>query len=326
MAKVSVIIPNYNHAQYLSKRIGSVLAQTYDDFEVIILDDCSTDNSKEIIETYRDHPRISKIVYNEVNSGSTFRQWNKGVSLAKGEWVWLAESDDIAEPHFLDALMSKVVDSDNLGIVYCQSYRMNSNGEVTGSWLDWTNVFDENLFLQDFQMNGLEYIEKFLVNRNTIPNASAVVFRKSAYLAVGGADVEIKNCADWLLWLKLLLDYNIAYVPLSLNYFRYHENSVIAKAVKNRNESTFYEMYDRSMRLRLHDSLIKIRAEGCNIDNTVFKNNKYMFLEDAREGLHAIRNNRSNGWALLLKATIKIKSAVYLKSALKHTVLKTLSI
>ena len=72
--KVSVIIPNYRHARYLKERIDSVLEQTYRDFEVIILDDCSPDDSQEIIETYRSREKIAHIVYNEHNSGSTFVQ------------------------------------------------------------------------------------------------------------------------------------------------------------------------------------------------------------------------------------------------------------
>ena len=87
MSFVSVIIPNYNHAPFLKERIDSVLQQTYTDFEVIILDDCSTDNSKEIIETYRMHPKVVHIEYNVVNSGSTFKQWKKGIDLTKGEWI-----------------------------------------------------------------------------------------------------------------------------------------------------------------------------------------------------------------------------------------------
>ena len=78
---VSVIIPNYNHAKYLEQRIDSVLNQSYQDFEVIILDDCSKDNSRDVIEKYRSHERVSHIVYNEQNSGGTFNQWNKGLSL-----------------------------------------------------------------------------------------------------------------------------------------------------------------------------------------------------------------------------------------------------
>lgn len=67
--KVSVIIPNYRHALYLKERIDSVLEQTYRDFEVIILDDCSPDDSREIIETYRTREKIAHIVYNDATAG-----------------------------------------------------------------------------------------------------------------------------------------------------------------------------------------------------------------------------------------------------------------
>src|SRR5258707_14882309 len=89
--RVSVIIPNYNHARYLRKRIETVLEQTYQDFEVILLDDCSTDGSSSIIDEYRNDSRV-RMGLNEKNSGSTFKQWNKGVGLAEGKNVWIAES------------------------------------------------------------------------------------------------------------------------------------------------------------------------------------------------------------------------------------------
>ena len=87
---VSVIIPNYCHSQFLAQRIESVLNQTYQNFEVIILDDCSPDAgaSKAVIEKYRGNPHVSHIVYNEENSGSTFKQWNNGIALSKGEYCW----------------------------------------------------------------------------------------------------------------------------------------------------------------------------------------------------------------------------------------------
>ncbi|MFM7595916.1 MAG: glycosyltransferase family 2 protein [Flavobacteriales bacterium] len=95
---VSVIIPNYNHAPFLKERIDSVLNQSYSHVEVILLDDCSSDNSREIIEEYRRNEKVKHIVYNQKNSGNTFIQWQKGVELALGEWVWIAESDDRAHP------------------------------------------------------------------------------------------------------------------------------------------------------------------------------------------------------------------------------------
>ena len=84
MCKVSIIVPNYNHARYLPKRIGTILRQTYQDFELILLDDCSTDDSRLVLSRYANDPRV-RIEFNDVNSGSTFKQWNKGVQMANGE-------------------------------------------------------------------------------------------------------------------------------------------------------------------------------------------------------------------------------------------------
>ena len=109
---VSVIIPNYCHARYLKQRIDSVLAQTYSDIEVVLLDDCSTDSSREILESYRSHPRIKQIVYNDRNSGSAFAQWQKGFALTGGEYIWIAESDDYADPTFLERCVA-ALDSDS---------------------------------------------------------------------------------------------------------------------------------------------------------------------------------------------------------------------
>src|ERR1041384_7243968 len=100
MPAVSVIIPNYNHARYLRRRVESVLGQTYQDFEVILLDDGSTDDSRGIIASYEGDARVT-IAMNAANSGSVFKQWNKGVQMARGRYVWIAESDDYAGPGFL---------------------------------------------------------------------------------------------------------------------------------------------------------------------------------------------------------------------------------
>src|SRR5690606_12329869 len=128
--KISVIIPNYNHSTYLTQRIDSVLAQTYQDFEVIILDDCSTDSSKQIIDTYRDHPKVTQVVYNEVNSGSTFKQWDKGISLARGQYIWFAESDDWCENDMLEDLVKGIETDQDCSISYCQSYCLEDSGKI----------------------------------------------------------------------------------------------------------------------------------------------------------------------------------------------------
>src|SRR6266849_1262625 len=120
MPKVSVVIPSYNHACFLRQRIESVLVQTYQDFELILLEDCSTDESRAILSEYAGDPR-GRMEFNEVNSGSTFKQWNKGVRLARGEYVWIAESDDYADPHLLEKLSERLESEPRAAFAYCRS-------------------------------------------------------------------------------------------------------------------------------------------------------------------------------------------------------------
>src|SRR4028118_771471 len=108
MPKVNVIIPNYNHAAYLIKRIESVLNQSFQDFEIILMDDSSTDNSLTIINQYSNHPKISKVIVNQHNSGNTFKQWQKGIKETTGEYVWIAESDDFADEMLLETLVKEL--------------------------------------------------------------------------------------------------------------------------------------------------------------------------------------------------------------------------
>src|SRR5215467_1498105 len=108
MPKVSIVVPNYNHARFLPQRLNSILGQTFQDFELILLDDSSTDDSRSILSQYTADPRV-RIEFNELNSKSPFKQWNKGVRLARGEYVWIAESDDYADERLLERLVPLLV-------------------------------------------------------------------------------------------------------------------------------------------------------------------------------------------------------------------------
>ena len=99
--------------RFLRRRIESVLCQTYQDFELILLDDCSSDESRSLLSEYAGDPRV-RIEFNEVNSGSPFKQWNKGVRLARGEYVWIAESDDYADERPPEKLVAQLFRSQEL--------------------------------------------------------------------------------------------------------------------------------------------------------------------------------------------------------------------
>jgi len=232
MPKVSVIVPNYNHERFLEKRIQSVLDQTYQDFELIILDDASPDNSKQVIENFLGDQRI-RTIYNQTNSGSTFKQWNKGICEAKGEYIWLAESDDYADECLLAELVAKLEQYPNVGIAQCQSWQIDEHDNILCSMADSTADLNETRWQQDFVNNGKDECNKYLIVRCTIPNASAVLIRKSIYDQVGGADEKLRLCGDWMLWAKMLLISDIAFVGKPLNYFRTHSNTVRSNSERN---------------------------------------------------------------------------------------------
>ena len=300
MPAVSVIIPNYNHAAFLPQRIESVLAQSHADLECIILDDASTDNSRQIIEAYAAKDRRINFYPSEKNSGSPFVQWNRGVGMAKHELIWIAESDDSASPEFLERLLQLHVKNPAIAIAYCQSNRMNGAGIVTGSWKDYTDEQDAKLFADDFVLHGMDYIHSFLIFKNTIPNASAVLFKKTAFHSVGGADESLPTNSDWLCWLKMLTKNDIAFTAAPLNNFRYHENSVIAKHSSSTGQ--YKEQYDITMR-RLF--VAWCRKQHIKLPASIKKeNNRFISYDKANRGLYQYRHgNKIKGLAGILQAS-----------------------
>jgi glycosyltransferase involved in cell wall biosynthesis len=231
MPKVSIILPNYNHAPYLERRVQSILNQTYQDFELIYLDDASTDNSNEVFAKYADDPRVQMIL-NQINSGSPFKQWNKGIRQASGDYIWIAESDDYAYETLLEQLVAKLDQHPTVGIAYCQSWQINENGLLKSTLNFHTDSLDRNRWEHDFLNSGKDECGSYLICKNTIPNASGVVFRRALYEKVGRADETMLLCGDWLLWVKILLHSDIAFVSEPLNYFREHSNTSRAKLTK----------------------------------------------------------------------------------------------
>lgn len=232
MPKVSVIIPNFNHARFLKKRIQSVLNQTFQDFEVILMDDASTDDSCQVFLEFSEEKKIQTI-YNETNSGSPFKQWNKGIREAKGDYIWIAESDDYADEKFLEKLVSKLEEDADVGVVYCQSWIVDQNSDILHSAVKYTEGFDKERWKHDFRNKGQDECRQFMILGNTIPNASAVLIRRSIYEMVGGANENMRLAGDWLLWVKLLLVSDIAFISEPLNYFRTHTGTVRQGSSKN---------------------------------------------------------------------------------------------
>lgn len=236
---VSVIIPNYCHSRFLDERIMSVLNQTYQNFELIILDDCSPDNgaSRAVIEKYRNNLKVSHIVYNEVNSGSTFKQWNKGFELAKGELIWIAESDDSCESILLETFVSIFQKNDNIVLSFCASQIIDEFGNVnpTQRYSPWTS---------DFILSGKVFAKKYMIMYNAIYNASAVVFRKDALSDISNVYMEYKSAGDRLFWSLIVLCGDVAYSANELNKFRQHSQKVTPKStISGQNDKEDFRSY-----------------------------------------------------------------------------------
>jgi len=227
--KVSVIVPNYNHAKYLSQRIDSILTQSYQDFELILLDDCSTDNSRDILNSYKNHSKVHRVVFNDQNSGSTFKQWNKGVELAQGEYVWIAESDDWAEPKFLEILMHEFEQRHNVGLAYVASKGADGDGNLTYS-NEIDNTGETIVYPSKF------YIEKFLSVDNSIWNASMMMFKRELFPTIEQQKLysTMKYCGDWFFYLLVVeKGFDVLEVKQTLNNFRVHKNNVSNNAKTN---------------------------------------------------------------------------------------------
>ncbi|MGY3213807.1 glycosyltransferase family 2 protein [Mucilaginibacter sp. HD30] len=223
---VSVIIPNYNHARYLKQRIDTVLAQTYREFEVIILDDCSTDNSRDVIAAYKGHPQVSHVILNERNSGSTFIQWQKGIELAKGKYIWIAESDDWCEPTLLQTVVEGLEAKPNAVLGYVQSSIVNGDNDIYK--VSATNQLVE-------YMAGNKYVSQCLGNYNLIINASMALFKRECYYNLSPRYQTFKYCGDWLFWIEIALQGDIFISGKVLNYFRKHGADVSGKMLASGN-------------------------------------------------------------------------------------------
>lgn len=228
MPTVSVIVPNYNHLRHLPARLESIRAQTFRDFEVILLDDASTDGSREWLEAQAGDLG-ARCHFSDTNSGSPFHQWNRGLAMASGEYVWIAESDDWAEPGFLAEMVGRLTSDPALMLAYCRSLAVDADGRELPGRLP--GLYATERWQADFTADGREECARYLVRQNTIPNASAVVFRRQALLDAGGAEAGMRYCGDWITWARLVSRGRLSFCARPLAWFRMHGGSLGSRSL-----------------------------------------------------------------------------------------------
>jgi glycosyltransferase involved in cell wall biosynthesis len=203
-ALVSVIIPNYNYGAYVAKAIDSVLAQTYSDIEIIVVDDGSRDDSLLVLEKYGD--RITVVA--QKNQGvSTAR--NNGVSVSRGEFVAFLDADDMWLPSKIEKQIAKLVDGDDtVGLVHCSMSYIDKDEQIIGE----TRNGKEGWLAADL----------LLLQEATIGVASTGLVRRAVFDEVGGFDARQTTAADWDFSYRVAKTYRIGFVSEPLVLYRLH--------------------------------------------------------------------------------------------------------
>ena len=250
---VSIIVPNYNHSEFLEERIQSILKQTFQDFELILLDDCSQDNgaSKAVLERFRSNEHVSHIIYNEQNSGSTFKQWHKGFELAMGELVWIAESDDSCRETMLESLVAEFKRNERCVLAWCYSQMVNQYGEKYGKILPDSDKVT--------RLKGSDFIRKYMTFRNVVDNASAALFKKSVAQRLDKTYMEYTGAGDSLFWILLSHEGDVSIVQNPLNFYRRHEG--VVTGIKFKDGTNFREEYRTLHYMLEHNYISKGRSK-----------------------------------------------------------------
>ncbi len=232
LKKVSVVVPNYNYEEYMPTRLNSVFDQTYPIFETIVLDDCSKDDSVAVIgDVAEDANRIVELIENENNSGNVFHQWKKGMKASRGDFVWIAEADDLAEPEFIARSLESF--SEDTAMSFTNSKQIGTKDELLAKDYNYYyRLVDAGLFQNDFRLDGQDFIKRAMSIRNVIMNVSSVMWKREMLdeaLDTLGEDLfDLRLVGDWRLYLEVLAHEgrSIAYISDSLNVHRRHDESV----------------------------------------------------------------------------------------------------
>ena len=238
MATVSAILPNYNYAKYITKRIDEILNQTYPISELIILDDASTDDSiekiiKKLTEVKRAHPDlIIKTDFSKKNSGNVFSQWQKGIEQASSEYIWIAEADDSSSKTFLETVMRPMVECNEVVLSCSGSRYIDGHNHLSkkDSLRKIKDFFRRGHVKGNYIIDGKKELNKNLAIYNAIPNVSAAAFKNQPEL-INFLDQakEYKLSGDWVFYIKIAETGKIAYSSKSLNNHRIHSGSVTNK-------------------------------------------------------------------------------------------------
>lgn len=234
---ISVVVPNYNHASVLERRLESIYRQSHGAFEVLLLDDASTDGSLDILKAYaQKHAGNTRLFLNERNSGSPFSQWAKGIDLARGDVVWIAESDDYCELDLLEKLIQPFTDPEVV-LSYGIPVSVDHGGApISYQFADYASELPFARWQSTYVAEAADEVAAALGIRNTIPNASAALFRRGAALPFIMDPIwqRMRICGDWCFYLKILQGRRIGFVKEARSYFTHTETNTSAREARTK--------------------------------------------------------------------------------------------
>ena len=232
MPKVSICIPTYNGESYLEKTLNSVLLQTYDDFEVIIVDDQSSDNTWEILTQYAAQDGRIHLFKNEHNLGLV-GNWNRCIELAQGEWIKFVFQDDIIRNDCLELMMNGA--NNNEPLIFCRrNFFFDSEIDDTIQKAYMVNPHIENIFSGTDLISPRQICQAVLIDsRNFFGEPTSTLIHRSVFERFGLFNSAMVQLCDLEYWIRVGVNTGVKYIPDPLVQFRVHSSSASSKNSKH---------------------------------------------------------------------------------------------
>lgn len=245
---ISVVVPNYNYSKFLYQRLYSILYQQVKINEIIILDDCSKDDSREVINNIvcRLNKYISiKSVYNKVNSGSAFKQWKRGFDLSTGDYIWIAEADDYCDKTALKHMMNPILKNDKIMISYVDTAFIDTDGKIFLKTIKpEIDIMKTGHWDKSYINSGKDEFINFSFLNCTIANVSSAVIKRGEYTTFFRLSGRYKQAGDWLFYVNIMCKGDIAFYNKPLNYYRVHGDNVSSVTKKEAHIKEIISIHD----------------------------------------------------------------------------------
>lgn len=267
MPRITVAIPTYNRAKYLPQAVQSVLSQTFKDFELLIVDNASTDETENAVKSFKD----KRIVYhkNKENIGM-MNNWNRCIDISGGKYLIILGDDDKLYPNFLEESYRAHKRPPNLGFSFSHCNKVDVNGHYLMRW-----GYD---FLPAGYSKGWEYLDYTLKFGCNLTNSSTVLLNKSVFKEVGKFEVEYAtNTFDFNMWIKIASKFNVYFIDKVLSDYRIHPDQVSElhwRRKKTGKVGTYLEIYGAISKLLSNKEYIKIPGKKEFLSKNIREINK----------------------------------------------------